>query len=321
MMLKTIILIFILSPNLVFADKLNSFYQCHGYESIAIEKIATGHDVIAVNLNGVHSKFIVDTGAKMTVLNERLMQKYNINVESFISKEKAAGAAGLITVKRYDLQSLYLNGQKTGLKTIATTDLSQVINGFGFTTGVWVDGIVGQDVLLEHSGIIDNHNKKLMLKFDAQSNKKCSDNFKNILENDGYQAISLKMLNIDLTSLELTINGHIGEFILDSGAGASMVTLNSLEHFQLTNNKVIGSRQSSGAGGAIIIESLPLDSLKIQSTDYVLPSIDSLDLSAVVKEVKNASNADIHGVVGQDLLQKYSSIISFHDNTLYLKPD
>ena len=42
-------------------------------------------------------------------------------------------------------------------------------------------------------------------------------------------------------------------------------------------------------------------------------------LPYIVKEVKECSQAGIHGVVGQDLLQKYHAIISFHDNRLYLK--
>ena len=304
-----------------FADELSQFYKCNNYQSINIEKLVSGHDVIAVNLNGVNSKFIIDTGAKMTVINERLISKYNIKQDSFIKTEEAAGAAGFINIKIYDLKDLKIGNQKIHINEVASTDLTQVINGLGFTSGVWVDGIIGQDVLLAHAGIIDNPNNKLLLKASPNHEESCISDYKKVLENSNYQAINIKLLNIGLATLQMTINNESGEFILDSGARGTMINTESLKQFQFNDASVVDSRQSAGAGGAITLKTIKLDSLKINSISYAIPTIYSLDLSDVIEGIKSRSQADVHGVLGQDILQKYSSIISFYDNTVYLKPD
>ena len=270
------------------ADDLEKFYLCENYQSIAIEKLSTGHDVIAVTLNGVNAKFVLDTGAKMSLINKYFLSKYSINKKLMLSKEKAAGAAGENLAELYPLNSLYFEDNKIQVKTIAATELSQIINGLGYTTDVWIDGIIGQDVLLEHSGIIDSSNKKLLIK-------------------------------TNLAILNLSINNKHGEFILDSGAGSSMVNENSMSKFGLSKNSIVDSRQSSGAGGAFTFQTLEIDSFEINSKPYDIATINALDLSAVIKEVKEHSQVDAHGVIGQDLLKKYGSIISFYDNRLYLK--
>jgi predicted aspartyl protease len=301
------------------ADDLDKFYQCEIYQAIAIKKLSTGHDVIAATLNGVNAKFVIDTGAKMSVINERLLSKYSIDRKSMLSKEKAAGAAGEVVAELYPLNSLYFKENKIQIPTIASTELSQVINGLGYSTGVWVDGIIGQDVLLAHAGIIDSSNKQLLIKTTFKNQKNCQGSLEQILVKKGYQKISLKLLSMNLATLNLSINNKQGEFILDSGAGDGIININSMTKFDLSKDTIIGTRQSSGAGGAFTLQILKIDSFKIDSKPYDIESINALDLSAVVKDVKEHSQADVHGVVGQDLLQKYHAIISFYDNTLYLR--
>ena len=319
----SITLLFLITFNESDANDLKQFYQCENYHSINIEKIATGHDVVAVTLNGVNSRFIIDTGAKATVIDDRLLSKYNIDRSTILEKEEAAGAAGKILIKKYPLERLEISSYNIQIPTIYSTDLSQVINGLGFTTGVWVDGIIGQDVLLAHSGIIDSFNKQLLIQPDTSSFNNCEKTsiLRSIFENKGYQAIALNVLSTNLATFTVNINDEKGEFILDSGAGTGILNQNSLSKFHLNENNIISSRQSAGAGGAITLQIVNIDSLKINSTNYDIATISSLDLSAVIKEVKTRSEAVIHGVIGQDLLQKYQAIISFHDNTLYLKSD
>jgi predicted aspartyl protease len=319
----TISLLFLILINESYANDLKQFYQCENYHSINIEKIATGHDVVAVTLNGVNSRFIIDTGAKATVIDNKLLSKYKIDRRTVIEKEEAAGAAGKILIYKYPLDSLRINSYNIQIPTIYSTDLSQVINGLGFTTGMWVDGIIGQDVLLAHSGIIDSFNKQLLIQPDSTTLNNCEKKsiLRNIFENRGYQAIALNVLNTNLATFTVSINDEQGDFILDSGAGSGILNQDSLSKFHLSEKDFISSRQSTGAGGAITLQIINLDSIKINSLNYDIATINSLDLSAVVKELKTRSKALIHGVIGQDLLQKYQAIISFHDNTLYLKPD
>jgi len=301
------------------AEDLDKFYQCENYQAIAIEKLSTGHDVIAATLNGVNAKFVVDTGAKMSVINKHLLSKYSIDRSSMLSKEKGAGAAGDVVAELYPLDSLYFKENKIQIPTIASTELSQIINGLGYSTGVWVDGILGQDVLLKHAGIIDGSNNQLLIKVNSKGKRNCEVKLENLLMNKGYHAVELKLLSTDLAMLNLSINNKQGEFILDSGAGDGIINKNSMAKFDLSN-EVIDTRESSGAGGVFTLQTLRINSFKIDSIAYDIESINALDLSAVVNEVKEISQVDVHGVVGQDLLQKYSSVISFYDNTLYLKP-
>ena len=321
LILPLFIFMALVNPVWLFADDLSGFHQCENYQSINLEKIPTGHDVIDVTLNGVNSRFILDTGAKASVIDERLLSKYLIDKTTIIEKEKTAGAAGKILIYKYPLDSLLFNSLKIKTPTIYSTDLSQVINGIGLSTGVWVDGIIGQDVLLAHDGIIDSTNKQLLLKPHLERQNKCDNKLqlKNILKNHGYSAVPFKLLSINLVTIDLTINHETGEFILDSGAGSGIINQDSLSKFHLNQSNVISSRQSTGAGGVITLQTIGVNSFEINSKIYAIDTINSLDLSAVVQELKDKSDAQIHGVVGQDLLQKYQAIISYHDNTLYLK--
>jgi predicted aspartyl protease len=309
-------------PHYSLADELQAFYQCEGYEPVAITKLPTGHIVISAELNGVKSRFVLDTGAKFSVINTQLLAKYHIDQNSIIGEETAAGAAGEILVQTYALDSMRINGHNLDVTVIGTTDLSRVIDGLGRITGVWVDGIIGQDVLSTHFGVIDNPRKKLFLKPKLQHTNVCGDQLelRKILRYSAYQAIPLTILSMDLATIKVAINDVPGEFILDSGAGAVVVDNGSLAKFNLDSHRVLSSESSSGAGGAFTLKVIDFEFIQMGTNNYQMDSIRSLDLSAVVNDVKIRSDTKIQGVMGQDLLQKYRSIISFHDNILYLKP-
>jgi predicted aspartyl protease len=318
---KATVAVLLIVPNYSVASDLKSFYQCEGYEPVALTKLSTGHDVISVELNGVDARFVLDTGAKISIIDARFLDKYRIDQNSKIGDEVGAGAAGKILLQTYPLESMRINNHTLDVSKIGTVELSQIINGLGRSTGVWVDGIIGQDVLLTHFGIVDNRRKKLFLKPKSQHKNGCGNQLqlKTILGNKGYHAIPLPIISLGLATIKVAINDEPGEFILDSGAGSVIVNSGSLAKFNLHNHRALSSQSSSGAGGAFTLKTIELESIQIGKKDYEVNSINTLDLSTVVNEVKTRSGIETQGVIGQDFLQKYRSIISFHDNVLYLK--
>ncbi len=136
------------------------------------------------------------------------------------------------------------------------------------------------------------------------------------LADQGYRAIPMTKLSSGHETLVVTINGITGTFVLDSGAGASVVNLASVPRFGLVEQG--SASEGTGAGGAITIRSYTISSLRIGDVDLPTQSIRSTDLSGVVNALQEVNGVRVDGVIGQDILTQFRGVISVHDQKLFL---
>lgn len=137
------------------------------------------------------------------------------------------------------------------------------------------------------------------------------------LEGKGYQTFKLTKLPTGHETVEVTINGVTGIFVLDSGSGATVLHRARLEKFG-----IIGAgdaQQGSGAGGDVAITSHPIKSLLLNGHPVPLPTVYATNLDSVVNRLKAATGVVVDGVIGQDVLSGFAAIINIGSSELYLK--
>jgi predicted aspartyl protease len=305
------------------ADVVAALSQNHAV--IQMGKLPTGHDVAEAIINGQTGLFVVDTAA-ITAINQRLTDKYKLSKKEKLQSQNAAGAGTAIMIDSYALDSMRFGALNVPLEQIGVTDLNAVTQGLYSVSGRQIDGLIGQDVLLSMHAVIDVSNHNLYLRnaggLVSEDNRTSP---KHVLSsNSGLQTIGLDFLEfknfaVKFLTAPIKINGIEGVFIIDSGAGSSMLNSQSLKKFGLDTATTTGSRTSSGAGGAFTIQSIDISAFAIRHLDIKKSNIGHMNMSAAVNFVASQTGLHVDGVLGQDILIKHKAIIDVAGHTLYLR--
>ncbi|MFK8032398.1 MAG: retropepsin-like aspartic protease, partial [Gammaproteobacteria bacterium] len=109
------------------------------------------------------------------------------------------------------------------------------------------------------------------------------------MEQNGARVIDLKKLETGHEMLSVEINGIAGNFILDSGAGATVLHEKLISKYQLNADAGSSTAQASGAGGEADITSYEISSFKLEGYSFKLDRINTLDLTSVVRSLKAAT--------------------------------
>ncbi|TPN86804.1 retropepsin-like aspartic protease [Aquimarina algicola] len=153
-----------------------------------------------------------------------------------------------------------------------------------------------------------NENKTTVLEFNLE---------KSLLAN-GYIKVPMTKEISGHLQLKGSINGVKGIFILDTGAGATVIERTQKEKFKM---KAINTDNvATGAGGSGIAmqdsknNELILSSLKMENKSLTL-----MDLGYVNNAFETLGIKKIDGVIGADVLTKGDAIIDYVNLILYLK--
>jgi clan AA aspartic protease (TIGR02281 family) len=141
--------------NKIVSKDIEIFLRKNGFHKIDLSKNRVGHYQVTIRINGKRGRFIIDTGASGTVIDNESADKFNLN-----PKVGAAKAGGLGTTN--------LNVQKSKNNTITIGKIE--INRFHVNKSLTakrasaVDGVIGADILNRKKAIIDYGNSTLYLK-------------------------------------------------------------------------------------------------------------------------------------------------------------
>jgi hypothetical protein len=125
-----------------------------GFTGIALREAPTGHHLVDVELNGVSGVFVLDTGANLSVLDTRYVERFGLEPRSS-PLARAFGIGGGQNVALARVETMRIGGVDIRQGRIAVANVSQVADVLGPLTGEDVHGIIGQDVLAEHRAVID----------------------------------------------------------------------------------------------------------------------------------------------------------------------
>lgn len=98
-------------------------------------------------------RFIVDTGAGMTVIDEPLIESFGLKV---VGEMEAIGTGGSVTTKRIESVTLDLLREKISVPAIGTP-----IGGIGKLMSTRIDGILGYDYFVDRIVRIDYQTREL----------------------------------------------------------------------------------------------------------------------------------------------------------------
>jgi hypothetical protein len=137
----------------------------------------------------------------------------------------------------------------------------------------------------------------------------------------GYIAIPVRQNVAGLLLINAKINDVDGVYILDSGAGKTVVDTKQLEALKLKLN-YDESALTGGGVGAHGIENIPSYNNTIAIGDFILN-----DLAVAVMVLDTAweslaqvgAHDDICGIIGVDILRMGNAIIDFSTMSLYLR--
>lgn len=126
-----------------------------GFTGVPLRTTAvTGHHLVDVELNGQRGVFVLDTGANVSVIDQRYVEQFGLTLLGGM-RGQAFGIGGGQRASLARIDSLSIAGVPIRQDRIAIANLAQVAETLGQLTGEPVYGIIGQDVLVEHRAIID----------------------------------------------------------------------------------------------------------------------------------------------------------------------
>ena len=141
----------------------------------------------------------------------------------------------------------------------------------------------------------------------------------NTLALDGYSSIALTRMKTGHLTLHARINGVTGRFVLDTGAGRSVIEASRQTKFGLA--RIADSTGVAiGAGGSLPLRMSHGNRLQIGRyvdygfTAYLLP-LEQVNLAFLRR-----GHESIDGVIGADVLRSGHAVIDYASGTLYLKP-
>lgn len=150
--------------------QLSKFLSGKNYTAIPLTLNATHHFELKVVLNGVKSKFILDTGASNTCIDDRLMEHFQLIPRKTTIKASGAGASEM-TARLASKVQIKIGKWTCKNNDVVLLDLSHVNNALQSVNLTPVEGIIGADVLQKGKAVIDYNKNMLYLKKNCKKNQ------------------------------------------------------------------------------------------------------------------------------------------------------
>jgi len=131
----------------------------------------------------------------------------------------------------------------------------------------------------------------------------------------GFTSIPMTALASGHHSVSVTLNGKPGAFLVDTGAGATVIHEPYLRHFALTAS---AAGTGANAQGKMKLDAVPVAAFAVGGTATRLRRIYAMDLSYIVDAVSAESAQPIEGLIGQDVLRDQKALIDVDRSILYL---
>ena len=138
------------------------------------------------------------------------------------------------------------------------------------------------------------------------------------IKDKGFNKIKLKKSKVGHYHVEGKVNGKKAEFILDTGASASVLDQARIAYFDLKPKEHNAKASGLGATDFKVQRSINNKMIlgKLLIGSYALKII---DLSHVNRALRSKGVKQIDGVIGADILNKKKAIIDCGNLTMYLK--
>jgi len=139
------------------------------------------------------------------------------------------------------------------------------------------------------------------------------------LSPSGYKAIPLNKLITGHLYLPVRMNDSTGTFILDTGAGATVLEARRQGKYGLTTSD--SPHKAVGAGGGNMdLKAATADSFVMGDHEVPAMQVMLMDLDHVNAAFRQYGLPEVDGVIGADILTKGTAVIDYVNMVLYLRP-
>ena len=292
---------------------VGDFLRPQGYTALDLRRNVGPHLEVAAKINGVTGRFLVDTGAQITVVDSHSLRKFHLSsVKTGVRVIGAVGGPGE-RIEAALASTLKVGPCETSPFLLGVSDLGALNQGRPRGGGPF-DGIIGADVLQNFSFVIDC--AALQLYARPTSNGRSS-GLSRFLAGYGYNDIAMKRTSISDFEVGANVNGRHVLWLVDTGAAITLLdaTVSRKAGIKLkrTNFTVGGA-----GGGRRRIDIGIVDNLKLSSVQVGSAVIAASDIS-VNAALGEPGKASIDGYLGADFLREKRAVIDCAQMRLYLR--
>ncbi|WP_177761529.1 retropepsin-like aspartic protease [Flavobacterium sp. I3-2] len=139
-----------------------------------------------------------------------------------------------------------------------------------------------------------------------------------VLKQEKYKKIKFKISNTKHLLIKASLNGIVGDFILDTGASTTCIDFSGIEYFNIVAQN--SSATASGAGAIGMETQVSKNNLiKLGSWKTTEITLVIFDLSHVNTALTDYKAKTVHGIIGADILEKGFAVIDYKNQLLFLK--
>lgn len=137
------------------------------------------------------------------------------------------------------------------------------------------------------------------------------------LKDNGYISVKLIFLKTKHYSLNATINGKSGRFILDTGASSSCICTSLEKNFNIIS-KETNEKASSATSEISNTKISKKNTIQIGKWENKINLI-IFDMSHINNALNDKKIDTVSGIIGADILKKSKAILDYKSNKLFLK--
>jgi len=144
-------------------NSLKKLLLTQGYISHNIRLSAkSGHIVTKAKINGCEGRFIVDTGASASCINQEMYKEFKLETE-FMDRSIGT-ASGSLRPRISHRNTLELGDWSDEDSTLLSMDMNYINNALKTEGMRSIQGLLGADFLITAKAVIDYKGKKIYLK-------------------------------------------------------------------------------------------------------------------------------------------------------------
>lgn len=308
---NVVMMFFVVSSVLVEGQIFKNYYNSEIEETVISFEYVNNFIVVKLVLNDILPlKFILDTGAQHTLITKReiaeiLNLKYKREFRVMGADMKKELIANLVTEMKIELGALKKNN-------LAMLVLDEDYYLFEEMTGMQIHGILGASFFRQYVLEIDYLKKKIRLtksgKFKEPGKK---------FEKHQIQVSSGKPYIKLLTTLEQGSKPIELKYLIDSGAGVSLLLNPSTKDSIAVPENLVPGNVGTGLGGSI-------DGFFGRTSELQIGSMVFRDIPTHYHDIEKDSvlfTDQRNGLIGNKILNRFHVIINFSTEKLYLRPN
>jgi predicted aspartyl protease len=290
-----------------------------GYDALPLRRGIGPHLEVIARINGVPGRFLVDTGAQITVVNAPSLPRFHLSaVKTGVRVYGAVGGPGE-RIRAALASNLKIGPCEASPFLLGVSDLTALNQGRRPVKDGQFDGIIGADVLQSFSFVIDCAGLRLYAKApDAGSNTIPQPAINGFMRDRGYSEVEMQRYSISDFEVQANVNGRKALWLVDTGAAITLLDTAisrragvKLNPTQFTVGGAGGGRRKIDIG---VVDNLRLSSLRVRSAVIAIS-----DISANNAALQEKGKPPIDGYLGADFLKDKAAVIDCAQMRLYLR--